>query len=395
MKKSYLFILTISISLCSDAQPWQTLANLPVDLAFPVVVELNGNIHVMGGGASSVASDLHLRYTPSTDTWDTLAPVPYRAQQPAGAVVNGKIHFCGGGFPNTGTPLDLHYYYDPDSAQWYQAANMPVPTAIHKAVSLDGKMYVLSGQPNRYLCEYYDPVSDSWTQLNSLPDQNFWYGAIAATGQTIYRFGGGGYLSPVNLAHRYDKLNDTWVPLPVLPEALHAPAGVTINDSLIVYSGGYLSAVTKDKVWIYNTNAQTYTLSDSLPAARNYHSMVKVDTCIYSVGGYNISFPSMGFSLIKNCASNVVITSVPSPVTEVQKPYSISITPSVVSIYLDSHYNGDASVRLIDVTGRTVLSQGTGNGSIEIRNETLSTGLYLVIIYTGEQSYVERWAVNH
>ena len=84
------------------------MADVPADLAFPVVVELQGNIHVLGGGGGSGASDLHLRYLPVTDTWDTLASVPYLAQQPCGAVLNGKIHFCAGGYPNTGTPLDEH-----------------------------------------------------------------------------------------------------------------------------------------------------------------------------------------------------------------------------------------------------------------------------------------------
>src|SRR6185436_19063756 len=132
LMKSILYAILFSlIFIQSQSQTWQTLPSLPFSFAFPVVVALRGEIHVMGGGASGGATDMHLRFKPSTGKWDTLPPVPYKAQQPAGAVVNGKIYFCGGGFPNSGSPLKNNYYYDPDSNKWFAATNMPVATAIH------------------------------------------------------------------------------------------------------------------------------------------------------------------------------------------------------------------------------------------------------------------------
>src|SRR5687767_6643740 len=137
--KKILFLCIILTCNFVRGQNWQNKSDIPLELAFPVVVELRGNIHVMGGGGPAGATDIHVRYSPSTDTWDTLAPAPYRAQQPGGAVVNDKIHFCGGGFPTTGQRIDLHFNYDPDSNAWYPLANLPVAVAIHKCVSLDGK----------------------------------------------------------------------------------------------------------------------------------------------------------------------------------------------------------------------------------------------------------------
>src|SRR5215203_2569448 len=186
MKKIYPVLLLWLTATISNAQNWQHKADIPLAFVFPVVVELDGNIHVMGGGNNGVATDQHVRYSPLTDIWDTLAAVPYRAQQPAGAVVNGKIHYCGGGFPTSGQRLDLHYYFDPDSNAWYPAANLPVAVAIHKCAELDGKLYVLSGQPDKTLCEYYDPLTDTWTQLIALHDQNFWYGVIVNANNTLY-----------------------------------------------------------------------------------------------------------------------------------------------------------------------------------------------------------------
>ena len=99
------------------------------------------------------ATDLHVRYTPSTDTWDTLSSVPYRAQQPAGAVVNEKS-ILRGWISDIWPTSHSHFFYDADSNAWYPAAvTLPVAVAIHKCVELDGKLYVLSGQPDKTLCE--------------------------------------------------------------------------------------------------------------------------------------------------------------------------------------------------------------------------------------------------
>ena len=397
MKKLYprllrnsLFAFFLFFVFTTNAQTWTTQADVPLTLAFPVVVELRGNIHVLSGGASGGASNLHLRYSPITDSWDTLAPVPYLAQQPAGAVVDDKIHICGGGYPNTGSRLDKHYVYDPDSLQWYPAALMPVATAIHKAVGLDGKFYVMTGQPDKTLCEYYDPPTDSWHQLNPLPDQNFWYGAVVATDSTIYRFGGGAYFSPTNAAHRYDKINDQWISIPPLPLALHAPAGAVLNDSIICIGGGYAGGLSKAKVWLYNINSQTYSSSDSFPVARDYHSMVTAAGCVYSVGGDNSAVPAVSTSLLKNCAPPIVgISSAEN--SSIAKPYLISTDKNGIEIhFLNQHSNSKSGIQLIDITGRIVLEkENSADENIRISKAELIPGIYILLIAVGEKSFVE------
>lgn len=162
MKKSlFLLLLLIVFTSKTHSQYWDTLTDIPEGLAFPVVVALEGHIHIIGGGATGGATDLHLVYDPATDNWDTLTPVPYLAQQPAGAVLNGKIHYFGGGYPNSGTPLDDHYAYDPATDTWDSAAFLPIPRVIMKAATIDGKLYALSGQPQKNRMDRYDPVTDT------------------------------------------------------------------------------------------------------------------------------------------------------------------------------------------------------------------------------------------
>ena len=393
MKKTCLLISIACCQMIANAQAWQHMADIPLDFVFPVVVELRGNIHVLGGGSAGVATDLHVRYSPSTNAWDTLASVPYRAQQPAGAVVGGKIHYCGGGFPTSGQRLNYHYYYDVDSNAWYTADTLPVAVAIHKCAELDGKLYVLSGQPDKTLCEYYDPATDSWTLRNPLPDMNFWYGVIVSANQTIYRFGGGGFAAPTSAAHVYDKVNDSWTSLPPLPMPLHGSAGANVGDSLIWILGGYSGGNDLDKVWIYNINAQTYTASDSLPIARSYHSSVNAGGCIYSVGGNNNGAPQVGVELLQNCSPNFPATVDAAGKT---KPYSLSVSGSQFQLTLNEAMGVQKSAaRVIDMHGRDVLANRfSGDGRLTFDGSVLSAGMYLVLISVNGNSFTEQWLVR-
>jgi N-acetylneuraminic acid mutarotase len=378
----------ILFSFQANAQ-WQPLADVPVDLAFPVVVELQGTIHVMGGGGPGGATDLHLRYTPATDAWDTLAPVPYLAQQPCGAVINGKIHYCGGGYPNSGTPLDEHYVYDPTMDQWTQAADLPFPTVINESAALNGMLYVLTGQPDHEMCEHYDPSTNSWYANNALPDVSFWYSALVGNGNSIYRFGGGGYANAMALTSAYDVQNDAWPGITPLPSPRHAPAATPLGDSLICISGGFDNGFGYfDEVLLYHTNSQEYTTAAPLPGGRSYHSMVTIDNCVYSVGGLGDD-PNTGLSLLRNCA---LLT---ASVQEISgaSPYTITATPSEITVRFTK---ADASfVDLLDPAGRLVATRPMPKGDATCRfiAETFASGKYVLRIRMGGRVFTESWAV--
>ncbi len=392
MKAPSTTLLLFLIAPVLHAQ-WETLADVPADLTFPVVVALNDNIHVIGGGATGGATDLHLRYSTTTGVWDTLAPVPYEAQQPCGAVVNGKIHFCGGGFPNSGTPLSDHYAYDPATDSWTEAAELPFPTVINEAVELDDQLYVLSGQPQRDLSQRYDPVGGTWVANNDLPDDNFWYGAIVSTGETIYRFGGGGYIAPVNLAMVYDKVADSWSYLPDMGTFLHAPAGCALGDSLIVIAGGYWNGAVDD-VWLCHIASQSYTAAPALPAARSYHSLVSIGSCVYSVGGSGAE-DEIGVSLLRNCtlAGTVSIDALNDGAV---RPYELFKLGDRLTVLLRADIRGSAVAQVFDGTGSLVLSTGPASAfaGLHLDGASLPTGRYVVAIRDGGgQRFIEDWVL--
>ncbi len=388
--------LTLWVLICSTrlmfAQSWETLANIPVNLTFPVVVSLNGNIHVMGGGGPGGATDLHLRYKPGSNTWDTMAPVPYKAQQPGGAVVKGKIHYFGGGFPNSGTRLASHYVYDPDSNLWHVAASVPIAVAIHKAASMDNKLFSLAGQPDKEAFNTYLPDSNKWVANNPLPDEDFWYGAIVTANNELYRFGGGGYLSPTNAAHKYNKTTDTWESLPDFPEANHSLAGASIGDSIFL-TGGYVNLHESNRSWVYHIKTKTYQEVTWLPIARNYLSMVSIGNCVYSVGGNKTGNTSVGVSLLRICSDKI------SAVDEVKKQMNnLILTQNAGNIRIEFNevpVSNNIRVNVFEVSGKLLLSKTypLSDGAIVLNTESFGPSCYIIQVISDNKTYTQKFVL--
>lgn len=293
------FLLLVAIPGKSQSA-WDTLPSVPEDLVFTTATVLNGQIHLIGGGASGGATAKHYVYDTLSMQWDTLAPAPYKAQMPAAAVAKGKIHYFGGGFPNSGSPLPWHYIYDPDSNAWDSSTNLSWPRAIHYGATINDEAHVFAGQGNAYTFERFDDSSQAWVALQVLPDPYFMYGAHAVQNNKLYRFGGGGYTSPVDSAHVYDPASNTWASLPKLNNGLHGTAGGVIGERIYIV-GGYYNFAPTDEVWIYDIASQTYSPGPTLPIGRDYHNVVSIGNCIYSIGGDHPIDGTVGTSFIKYC----------------------------------------------------------------------------------------------
>ena len=388
MKFSNLFIFALFFSFSNTvlSQQWDTLANIPESLTFPVVGVVNGKIHVMGGGGSGGATSAHYAYDPMTNTWESKAPIPYVAQQPAGTAVNGKIHFFGGGYPNSGSPVDDHYVYDPTTDSWDEAASLTAPRAIHYAASIDTTLYSLAGQGMSNLCQSYSSTTDSWTTLNNLPDNSFWYGAHVTSEGYIYRFCGGGYTAPTNKAHKYDPESDTWSSLPNMPNSIHALAGTAIGNQIYL-SGGYFDFMEHEDVWVFDTETETYTESVPLPIGRNYHNMVALDSCIYSIGGNNAIDETVKTSFIRLCPFDVVSSTItPNPTIS----FSASYHSGELSLQLSEPLKNNAQLSVFDLTGRPVWTKEIAtnlDGTYRFNLADLASSIYIVQLDTAESRF--------
>jgi hypothetical protein len=383
--KKILFVLIVGgLSFTAHAQAWTKLNSMPTRLTFPVVGVIGESIHVVGGGGVNGATDLHLRYTPVTDTWDTLAPVPYLAQQPGGGVVNGKLHFLGGGYPNSGTRLDKHYVYDPGNNTWTKLANVPIPRVIHKTAVLGDSIYVLSGQPDKKRVDVYNAVNDTWIKYNDLPDNNFWYAGITTYSDKIYRFGGGGSISATNAAHFYDPSTDSWGALSTLPKGIHAPDAQTLGDSIYI-TGGYSSGSYLSGVWIYDIANDTYSAGPWLNSERSYHNLVRVEDCLYSIGGNNnTTADSTAVSVLRYCRGDNFASSTGQQLSKVD----LALTQSINTVYVTSKNKTDdiifevynmVGVKIFEKTFSSTVSK------LSVDKEVIANiqGHYVVVVNQG------------
>jgi len=374
--KKLIGIIACIITFLPNAlsQTWETLANIPAGLSFPVVVVLNGEIHVIGGGATSGATQLHLRYKPLSNVWDTLAEVPYKAQQPAGAVLAGKIHYFGGGYPNSGTPLSYHFVYDPTENKWTAAASLPIPRVIMKAATINGKLYAIGGQPNKTRVDEYNLDSNTWTLKNALPDNNFWYSALVVNNNEMYRFGGGGFTAPVNSVHKYNSTNDTWTNIATLPKSLHAPAGTALGGNIYIAGGYNFDPI--DLVQIFNVNSLTFKTINPLPGARSYHELVTIDSCIYSVGGDNPSIIGVNVSLIRNCYPYNV------SVNEIESKKLLNIFPNPAIDFISIESDENLTIEIYNLMGIKIMTKSIIDRSNRLDISGLPEGIYFYYAYS-------------
>ncbi len=398
ISKNYLKMLTIVFmvtTVSSMGQTWERLADIPEQLAFPVVAVLDSQIHVMGGGAAGGATGAHYSYDPTTNIWHTLQPVPYLAQQPAGAAVAGKIHYFGGGFPNSGSPLNDHYIYDPVSDTWSPAADLTTARAIHYAINLRDTLYSMTGQGMKDLFEQYNTGTDNWSQKSDLPDLNFFYGAHVTHGGKIYRFGGGGYLAPKDDAHVYDPTTDQWTILPKLPDGSHGLSGVAMGDSIYLL-GGYNIFPLKE-VWIYNIDSQTYSQGLELPEERNYHRTVNIGDCIYVVGGsgYHDSLQTM---LLRYCLGSEDDTTT----TKIEQVYSndliLQTFQGKIEIMVPANISGkDLEISVFDLLGRTVYSESNSQThirKIEVPTYQLPSSIFVIQLRTESDRISKKFHIS-
>ena len=397
MKKIGISIaLVMSVGL-TFAQSWTKLNSLPTRLTFPVVDVIDGKIHVVGGGGVNGATDLHLRYSPTTDSWDTLAPVPYLAQQPGGGVINGKLHYFGGGYPNSGTRLDDHYAYDPKTNTWSKLPNVPIKRVIHKTAVLGDSIYVLSGQPDKKRVDVFNAVTSTWTQYNDLPDNNFWYSGMTTYNGKIYRFGGGGNISASEAAHVYNPSTDAWSSLAALPKSLHAPDAAVLGDSIYI-TGGYTSGRYIAGTWIYDIAKDAYSQGPYLNSARSYHNMVRVGDCLYSIGGNNNSnADSTAVSVLRFCRGDEYV-SVAQKRVDANLP-TITISETDIHIVNESKTNTEIVLSIYNMAGIKIFEHvySTNNQEEIIIDKSRilgSAGMYVCRAKAGRAQSWLKFVVN-
>lgn len=170
---------------------WSAGPNLPADRGGGGAAIVDRRLHFFAGASRPMGTslltdqpnhwvlDLGATDSQSDDAteWTMAADIPNPRNHMAGAAIDGLIYAVGGQHRNneeTGNQDDLHVY-DPETNQWTQLADLPIPLGhiMASTVVIDGKLVVIAGvtqgrtKSDRVFS--YDPFHNGWTELPSLP----------------------------------------------------------------------------------------------------------------------------------------------------------------------------------------------------------------------------------
>jgi N-acetylneuraminic acid mutarotase len=162
---------------------WTTKAPMPTARWGLCASTVNGNIYAIGGATTSFSSPPWAgttrveEYNPVTDTWTQKESMHIGRLDLAGVELNGRIYAIGGGDSSLGTNLATVEAYDPVTDTWTQREDLPTPRGQLSASTVNEQMYVVGGfgQAPTYpviaeVLVYNPPVIAVWEEFSEPPN---------------------------------------------------------------------------------------------------------------------------------------------------------------------------------------------------------------------------------
>ena len=297
---------------------WQELPAMPVEKWEPGTVVLDGKLYLFGGYTEGVRSSKVANvFDPRDGSWTRIQDLPsaithmnmvldgrtvwfaggfkdgYRGHTiaevwsydvdldrytaapllpaPRGggglALVGRELHYLGGVEADRDTDSPDHWVLDLDewaagSAQWTNAAPMPVPRNQFSCVTLGGKIYAIGGQfhhdseqLDQARVDVYDPATDTWSAGPPLPK-----GHSHAEGSTFLHDGriymAGGHTTAPGESKQVDPdilalaPGGEWEVVGTLPMPLSSPAAAIIDGRFYVAGGSPGEAAVQADMWV-------------------------------------------------------------------------------------------------------------------------------------------------
>jgi N-acetylneuraminic acid mutarotase len=253
---------------------------------------INGQLYVLGGVVSGPGTVLDAveRYDPTTDAWTTVHSMPHVRYRFYSAAVGGKIYVFGGSGWTSGVGIDVSAVvdvYDPSTNSWTTISNpMPVARSDLSGAVVNGKIYLIGGQPTLTIDEY-DPVMDSWVSKTAtgIGNQSF---AVSVSGTNIYIIGGwsDGLGTVLGKVDKYDSVNDVITEVSTLPIPVQGGTSASINGLIYVFGGSTSGGNDViSNTYQYNPATNQWLQGASMSKARYKAGSEVIDTLIYIVGG--------------------------------------------------------------------------------------------------------------
>jgi N-acetylneuraminic acid mutarotase len=237
------FRQTTSSSAVEEYDPmtnqWSQKADMPITRANFSTSVVDSKIYAIGGytgqnGNTPPRSSVDV-YDPATNNWSQIASMPIGEADHSSAVVDGKIYVIGG---------NTVQIYDPLTDTWTRGADRPSTPRWWAPVSVvDGKIYSIGGAkgPPTWqvvpTVEEYDPATDTWTAKTNIPIATASHASVVVDGR-IYVINGNGVTGTVlSLVQIYDPATGTWMEAPHTSIARQLPSAGVVDGTIYLMGG--------------------------------------------------------------------------------------------------------------------------------------------------------------
>jgi len=358
-------------------------------------------------------------FDPNADGWaDKLAIPPGVAGKPVGKGAAGCASGNGKLYSMTGNSTLSFFEYDAAANTWTPRADVPLGAGkkVKGGGSLAwgtkagiGAVYCLKGGKTEFY--RYSPYDSTWTTLKPAPvgSKEKW-----DKGSWIVSNGGGNVLYAFKAKYHefytYDCEMDSWSgpknAMPPAPKkAKDGGAAAWLDGIIYAFKGGNTT-----EFWRYNPANDSWTMKEDIPlmGSTGKKKKVKAGGALAAVPGFAV-FGQKGNKSAEFWRYVPAMAAAPAGregvMTGVKTGLagSLRISPNpLAGGYATVRYSlpkaGLVTLRIYDVTGRTVMSQmmaagRTGTVGLDLRK--LNAGVYLVKVTTEGFSSTQKLVVQH
>jgi len=223
-----------------------------------------------------------------SDSWSSKTDMPTARRSIDAAVLDGKIYIIGGNPEKTGG-LKTVEMYDPVTDTWTAKSPMSVARGGMGISVVNGKIYAIGGMTNPSgsfnTVEEYDPATDTWTTKAPMPTRRFGLSTSTFNGK-IYAIGGqGSWPDVVTKVEEYDPATDTWTEKRAMPTARAHLSTCVVNGKIYAIGGVLEYPELASIVEEYDPATNVWRRRTDMPTARTFLATSVLNGRIYAIGG--------------------------------------------------------------------------------------------------------------
>ncbi len=330
---------------------WNSVQNLPMNLASHSSFVFNDKIYTVGGSAltgqfgDQVYKAAIISPLGTISNWINDSPLPERRIWQTVVQYNDYVYTLGGYLDQIQFVNNVYFSkLNPDGSlgAWIDTTPLPETSAQGAAVVVNGVIYYAGGIDRQTIYKstiQADGSLGAWSTAGQLPTQLSGFTMLYYSNR-LYIFGGGNGSGSSSAVYRTniqgDGAIDIWTPLASVPRGLKRGGGVLLDNRVFIV-GGLDGSQALDTTFTTTINSQGNldpwsTSASRLPRGLCCFSLARWQNLLYLSGGHDgVSY----FSDVYTASIDVNVTPTPTPTP-------IPTTKAVIVPGFGGSWNADA-----------------------------------------------------